>query len=344
MSGIVRIEHDKDRPYVVVSKSLTNDKRLSFRLRGMLTYLLGKPHGWQARMNEIQDAGTESEDAVRSMFAEGRRFGYIKTIARRVKGRMSFEHVIYESPLKTPCPNILNEDGTVYVPPTKRGKPGSVEGHRTGVTELGFPSLETRVLVSNEASSTQSANKEREAAAPHALAQTSQEAPEPQEQQDSTPADAGAAHAAAVSLQAPVQAEVQVPASVGETNTASSEKIPGAAARHGGRAAQTETEVFLRRKLSSAFVDRLFDELQPLGVTRRTDWPALPLECVQGLVEEAQRTHQQHGVKVPTRLRDLLDDECRRRDLPVAPTTPTSPTSASAAAPVSKYDRSAWSD
>lgn len=340
MSGIVRIEHDKDRPYVVVSKSLTNDKRLSFRLRGMLAYLLGKPQGWQVRMNEIQDAGTESEDAVRSMFAEGRRFGYIKTVARRVKGRMSFEHVIYESPLATPCPDILNEDGTVYVAPTKRGKPGSVD--RTGETELGFPSLETRVLVSNEASSTQSANKERESAAPNALAQTSEKASEPETAPNTTPADAGPPHGAAVRQEAPspVQVQTQVPASAGETNTTSSEKIPGAAARRGGRAAPTDTEAFLRRKLSGAFVDRLFDELQPLGVTRRTDWPALPLARVQELVDEAQRTHQQHGMKVPTRLRDLLDDECRRRSI----TMPTPAASASAAAPVSKFDRSAWSD
>lgn len=343
MSGIVRIEHDKDRPYVVVSKSLTNDKRLSFRLRGMLTYLLGKPQGWQARMNEIQDAGTESEDAVRSMFAEGRRFGYIKTIARRIKGRMSFEHVIYESPLATPCPDILNEDGTVYVAPTKRGKPGSVD--RTGETELGFPSLETRVLVSNEASSTQSANKERESAAPNALAQTSEKASEPETAPNTTPADAGPPHGAAVRQEAPspVQVQTQVPASAGETNATSSEKVPGAA-RRGGRAV-TATEAFLRRKLSGPFVDRLFDELQPLGVERRTDWPALPLDRVQELVEEAQRTHQRHGMKVPTRLRDLLDEECRRTLNPLPdPVDPKAPTSASAAAPVSKYDRSAWSD
>lgn len=158
MSGIVRVEHDHNRPYTVVSKALTNDKRLSFRLRGMLIYLIGKPPQWQARMTEIESAGTEGEEAVRAMFAEGRRYGYIVTTAKREKGRVAFDHIVYESPIDPPRPDILNEDGTPYASPNKKKAPNLA--NRTGETVPGFPGSETRVLVSNETSSTQQASEQ----------------------------------------------------------------------------------------------------------------------------------------------------------------------------------------
>lgn len=162
MSGIVRVEHDKDRPYTVVSKALTNDRRLSFRLRGMLTYLIGKPPFWEARMSEVESAGTEGEEAVRAMFAEGRKFGYIVTTARREKGRVTFDHVVYELPIDPPIPDILNEDGTPYVSPNKgKGKSPDL-AHRTRETVPGKPGPESRVLVSNESISNQTDKPETE--------------------------------------------------------------------------------------------------------------------------------------------------------------------------------------
>lgn len=312
MSSIVRIEHDKDRPYVVVSKNLTNDRRLSFRLRGMLVYLLGKPAGWQARMSEIEDAGTESEDAVRSAFTEGRRLGYIKTTTKRVKGRVQFEHVIYESPLTVPCPEILNEDGSVYVAPTKRGKPNP--DNRTRITEPGFPSSETPVLVSNEAASTESASKESVAPAAPAL-ESPQEGQQETDPAQTPAADAAAPHGAGEATADPVQVPAQPTPNAEPRNATSTEKVPGGGAA-AGREPET-TEAYLRRKFNTRFIDGLLEEAQPLGVERRRDWFAVPLARVEELYEEARATADRHKVKVPTRLKDLLDEECRRVNVPV---------------------------
>lgn len=111
--------------------------------------------------------------------------------------------------------------------------------------------------------------------------------------------------------------QVEPVANVGTQNSQTQvrEKVPAGGADK--VSTNVETEAFLRRKLSSQFVDRMLEEIQPLGVDRRVDWFALPLERAQELVEEAQRTHMAHKVKVPTRLRDLLDDECRRLSTPV---------------------------
>ena len=118
----------------------------------------------------------------------------------------------------------------------------------------------------------------------------------------------------------------------------SSQKVPAAGVVRRARKPQT-TEEYLRRLFGTQFIDRLFSELQPLGVNREEHWPVLPLECVEELVAEAQRTHGEYRVKVPTRLRDLLDGECRRRNIPIQGNfNPVNPHL------VSKYDHSQWSD
>lgn len=130
-------------------------------------------------------------------------------------------------------------------------------------------------------------------------------------------ADAAPAHAGSQGQHGPSQDQ---PSTQGRQNdqATSTEQVPGGRAARGA----TSTEAYLRRKLSSRFVDQVLDEIQPLGVDRRRDWFALPLDRAEQLVAEAQATHAQFDLKVPTRLRDLLDDECRRVNTPVS-VTPT---------------------
>lgn len=196
--------------------------------------------------------------------------------------------------------------------------PSETKGGEGGETKGGHPS-ETKGDEVNPAKGIQvRQSNEREAPAAPALADPSGD---DQKGQGATahPADAGAADAADVTPQMPSEGQHQASPDVRPGNTTDHKKIPGGAARAAGGAGEmTAAEAFLRRKLSDTFIDRLFDELQPLGVERRVDWPALSLERVQELMQEAQRTHTEYGVKVPTRLRDLLDDECRRVSVPLA--------------------------
>ncbi|WP_155300933.1 hypothetical protein [Deinococcus kurensis] len=158
--GIVRIEHDREKPYVMVSKALTEDKRLSFALRGVLVYLLGKRNDWTTYMAEVENSGAEGREAMKAIFAEGRRYGYIRTIEHREKGRISYEHIIYESPLAEPVPEILTPDGqpsSVLKRQQKAaanaGKPSTKKpstGSRQREAVNGTPSTETRRVISNE--------------------------------------------------------------------------------------------------------------------------------------------------------------------------------------------------
>lgn len=316
-SGIIRIEHDRDRPYVVVSKALSEDRRLSFALRGVLVYLLGKHDNWTTYMTEVEAAGAEGREAMKAIFQEGRKFGYIRTIEHREKGRLSYEHIIYERPLETPVPHILTPDGkpssvlkrqqkAAGAPKKPKSKSPST-GSRQREAVNGSPSTETRQVISNDGSNND--DQKREAPAVPALAPP----PQVEVNDPSHPADAGAADAAGQDIRTPSQD--QPGSEEGQDDQATdTDVLPGAAA---GRTAEqrAETEAFLKRKLSPKFVSSLLEEIQPLGLERQQDWFDLPLERVKELLEEARRTHETAGVKVPTRVRDLLDAECRQINL-----------------------------
>jgi hypothetical protein len=55
MQSIIRVEHDKDKPYLVVSKETVRDKETPFEARGFLMFLLAKPDDWQIRPEQVAE-------------------------------------------------------------------------------------------------------------------------------------------------------------------------------------------------------------------------------------------------------------------------------------------------
>lgn len=156
--------------------------------------------------------------------------------------------------------------------------------------------------------------EKREEAAPPTRSDPPSESLEKTDPTQDPATDVAAPGGASEATAPPVQVPAQSPASAEPGKATNTEKVPG-----GGAAARGETEAWLRRKLSHAFIDRLLEELPPLGVDRRRDWFALPLARVEELAVQAQREATKDR-KVPTCLRDLLDDECRRLNTPLTPT------------------------
>ena len=52
-SMIVRVEHDRDRPYLMISKATLADHSISFEARGFLCFLLTKPDDWRIRPEQL---------------------------------------------------------------------------------------------------------------------------------------------------------------------------------------------------------------------------------------------------------------------------------------------------
>lgn len=68
----------REDPFARVPKSTLNDPRLSWRAKGVLSYLLGKPTGWKVRPTDLQQKSTDGSTAIRSALLELRRAGYAK--------------------------------------------------------------------------------------------------------------------------------------------------------------------------------------------------------------------------------------------------------------------------
>lgn len=83
---IIKIKK-RDDPYARVANSVLCDKRLSYRARGVLAYLLSKPSDWEVMASDVVNNGTEGREAIRACFRELKEHGYAKLMAGRGKGR-----------------------------------------------------------------------------------------------------------------------------------------------------------------------------------------------------------------------------------------------------------------
>lgn len=83
--GGLRHEGDEDR-FVVIPRPTIRDDRLSFRARGLLTFILDLPDGWEIRATWLATQGREGEEAVYTTLRELREFGYYRVERRKGAG------------------------------------------------------------------------------------------------------------------------------------------------------------------------------------------------------------------------------------------------------------------
>lgn len=95
---IFRVSKNKDNPYVMINRTMLSDKRLSWKAKGILSYLLSMPDDWQVYSTEIQRHATDGIDSLSSGLKELIKLGYIKRTRRRNnKGHFEgYEYVIHE--------------------------------------------------------------------------------------------------------------------------------------------------------------------------------------------------------------------------------------------------------
>ncbi len=98
--NIIRVQKDKSNPYVVINKTFLNDTNLSFKAKGLLSYLLSKPDNWTVYTVDLIKSSKDGKDAVVSGLKELKNLGYLEKYSiRDDKGRIShWESIIYEVP------------------------------------------------------------------------------------------------------------------------------------------------------------------------------------------------------------------------------------------------------
>jgi len=98
--GIFRIQKDKDNPYVMVNKQLLNNTELSWKAKGLLTYLLSLPDNWKIYEDEIVKHAKDGKDSLKSAIKELIANGYIeRERIRSATGQLrGYAYCVYEIP------------------------------------------------------------------------------------------------------------------------------------------------------------------------------------------------------------------------------------------------------
>lgn len=109
---IFRANHDKQNPYVTLDKKIINNPNLSFKAKGILTYLLSKPPGWQVRISDIQKHSTDGRESIISGLRELENAGYFSRVQKRDQsGRFTKSKTdIYEDPGLQVTPDLQYPD------------------------------------------------------------------------------------------------------------------------------------------------------------------------------------------------------------------------------------------
>lgn len=122
--------------FTVLSNSVINDDRLSFRARAVLIWLLSKPADWSIRSEAIAaQSPTEGREAVRTAMRELAALGYlVREKIQDERGRWFTIQTVYEVPAIDTPPD----------PGPGKSNPGTAEVGRPGpLTKDGSPRTET---------------------------------------------------------------------------------------------------------------------------------------------------------------------------------------------------------
>ena len=100
--SIYRVKKDKDNPYVQINKTPLNDKRLSWKAKGLMCYMLSMSDDWKFYECELINHSKDGKDAFRSAIKELINAGYVVRgdRVRDEKGLLrEYEYFIYENPI-----------------------------------------------------------------------------------------------------------------------------------------------------------------------------------------------------------------------------------------------------
>jgi len=89
----------RENPFVQIDKRMIRDSRLSWKARGMLTFLLSFPEDWEVRTQHLLKNSSSGIEAVYSGLKELKSLGYAELVEVKEKGRfVNRSWIIKEEP------------------------------------------------------------------------------------------------------------------------------------------------------------------------------------------------------------------------------------------------------
>jgi len=120
---IIRVKKDKNNPYVLLNKTFLNQKNLSFKAKGLLSFLLSLPDDWNVNIEHLSKISTDGKDSVRTAIKELIETKYItRNKIKNEKGQFeNWEYIITEKPtLENPTSEdptlLINDLNNIYSP------------------------------------------------------------------------------------------------------------------------------------------------------------------------------------------------------------------------------------
>ncbi len=115
------IRSARKHKYVVINNACLEDKRLSYKARGILAYLLTKPDHWTATIRHIeQNSDSDGREACANALKELEAYGYlVRQQTKDDQGKFSEGvSILYETPKAgfplTDNPLVVNTDSSKY--------------------------------------------------------------------------------------------------------------------------------------------------------------------------------------------------------------------------------------
>lgn len=120
---------DKTRAYTVMSNHHLHNKKLSFKAKGLLSFMLSLPEDWNYTERGLSRFARDGRDSIRAALLELEAEGYlIRRQSRKADGTLAeMEYTIYEQPLveNVPGQQIENTDIMPYPENPSSVKPSS---------------------------------------------------------------------------------------------------------------------------------------------------------------------------------------------------------------------------
>ena len=138
----VRVE--KNRNYTTIHNEFLKRKDLSWKAKGIMTYLLSLPDDWVVNLDEIKRNATDGESSFRSGWKELVSAGYVS-----------------RQPVRDEKTKKIDYWETVIKESVSESKSHNVENHNVGIHQVGNHKVDNRELLSTKELSTniQSTNK-----------------------------------------------------------------------------------------------------------------------------------------------------------------------------------------
>lgn len=86
---IYRVVKSANNPYVMIDRRPIDNPSLSFKAKGILTYLMSRPDGWEVSVADLIKHAQDGEASVRAGLKELKVAGHMKYTAMRGQGRIT---------------------------------------------------------------------------------------------------------------------------------------------------------------------------------------------------------------------------------------------------------------